>query len=88
MGRFGNAAPNILEGPGAVIMDSGLHKEFRFREGLRARLEGTFTNVLNHPNYGTPNLNIRSSSVGRITSLYGRYSAGPRSGRVGLRIEF
>ena len=88
VGRFGNAAPNILEGPGAVIMDSGLHKEFRFREGLRARLEGTFTNVLNHPNYGTPNLNIRSSSVGRITSLYGRYSAGPRSGRVGLRIEF
>jgi hypothetical protein len=69
-------------------MDSGLHKEFRFHERLRATLEGTFTNVLNHPNYGTPNLNIRSGSVGRITGLYTRYSAGPRSGRLGLRIEF
>lgn len=88
VGRFGNSAPNILEGPGAFILDAGLHKTLRLRERVRFQLEGTFTNVLNHPNYGLPNANIRSASVGRITSLYGRYGAGPRGGRVGLRIEF
>jgi hypothetical protein len=88
VGRFGNSAPNILEGPGAFILDAGLHKSFRFRERVRVQVEGTFTNVLNHPNYGLPNANIRSASVGRITSLYGRYGAGPRGGRLGLRIEF
>jgi hypothetical protein len=88
VGRFGNAAPNILEGPGAFILDAGLYKTFRFGERVRTQLEGTFTNVLNHPNYGLPNANIRSSAVGRITSLYGRYGAGPRGARIGLRIEF
>ncbi|HSB16779.1 MAG TPA: TonB-dependent receptor [Bryobacteraceae bacterium] len=88
VGRFGNSAPNVIEGPGALLLDAGLHKQFRITERLRASLEGTFTNALNHPNYGSPNTNIRSGSVGRITSLYSRYGAGPRSGRVGLRIEF
>ncbi len=88
VGRFGNTAPNILEGPGALIMDGGLYKSFRLTERFRAQLEGTFTNVLNHPNYGLPNANIRSSSVGIIRSLYTRFSGGPRSGQVGLRIEF
>jgi hypothetical protein len=55
---------------------------------VRAQLEGTFTNALNHPNYGLPNTNIRSSSAGLIRSLNTRYSGGPRSGQVGLRIEF
>lgn len=88
VGRFGNSGPNVIVGPGTLLMDGGLHKNFRLGERVRATLEGTFTNVLNHPNYGTPNLNIRSGSVGQITSLYGRYSAGPRSGRLGLRFEF
>ncbi|MEK7409011.1 MAG: TonB-dependent receptor [Acidobacteriota bacterium] len=88
VGRFGNSAPNVLEGPGAFILDAGLHKQFRFTERIRATIEGTFTNVLNHPNYGLPNSNIRSTAVGTITGLYGRYGSGPRSGRLGLRIEW
>ena len=87
-GRFGNSAPNILEGPGVLNLDAGLFKSFQFTDRIRAQLEGTFTNSLNHPNYGLPNTNIRSSSVGIITSLYTSYAGGPRSGQVGLRIEF
>ncbi|MCZ2080299.1 MAG: TonB-dependent receptor [Bryobacterales bacterium] len=87
-GRFGNAAPNTIEGPRAVVLDAGLHKQFQFTERFRAMLEGTFTNVLNHPNYGSPNTNIRSGAVGTIRNLYNRYGAGPRGGRVALRIEF
>jgi hypothetical protein len=88
VGRFGNSAPNILEGPGVLNLDAGIYKTFRILERLSAQLEGTFTNVLNHPNYALPNTNIRSSSVGIITGLYTSYAAGPRSGRVGVRLEF
>jgi hypothetical protein len=88
VGRFGNSAPNILEGPGFLNFDAGLYKSFQITERFRAQLEGTFTNALNHPNYGLPNTNIRSSSVGLITSLYTSYAGGPRSGQVGLRVEF
>jgi hypothetical protein len=88
VGRFGNSAPNILEGPGFLNLDAGLYKSFSITERIRAQLEGTFTNSFNHPNYGLPNTNIRSASVGLITSLYTSYAGGPRSGQVGLRIEF
>jgi hypothetical protein len=86
VGRFGNSAPNILVGPGTFDLSAGLHKEFRVNERIRAMVQGTFRNVLNHPNYGTPATNIRAANVGRITSMNGL--AGPRVGQVGLRIEF
>jgi hypothetical protein len=78
----------VLEGPGFLNLDAGLYKSFAITERLRARLEGTFTNSLNHPNYGLPATNIRASNVGIITSLYTSYAGGARSGQVGLRIEF
>jgi hypothetical protein len=86
VGRFGNSAPNILVGPGTFDLSAGLHKEFQITERLRAMLQGTFRNVLNHPNYSTPATNIRAANVGTITSLNGL--AGPRVGQVGLRVEF
>ncbi len=88
VGRFGNSGPNILEGPGFLNLDAGLYKSFQISERFRAQLEGTFTNSLNHPNYGLPNTNLRSGSVGIITSLYTSYAGGPRSGQVGLRVVF
>jgi hypothetical protein len=86
VGRFGNSAPNILVGPGTFDLSAGLRKEFRFTERIRATLEGTFRNVLNHPNYGLPASNIRAANVGTITATNGL--AGPRIGQVGLRVEF
>jgi hypothetical protein len=88
VGRFGNSGRAVLEGPGFLNLDAGLYKSFAITERLRARLEGTFTNSLNHPNYGLPATNIRASNVGIITSLYTSYAGGARSGQVGLRIEF
>ncbi len=86
VGRFGNAAPNILVGPGTLDLSAGLHKQFPLTERVRAVLQGTFRNVLNHPNYGTPANNIRAGNVATIRSLNGL--AGPRAGQVALRIEF
>jgi hypothetical protein len=86
VGRFGNSAPNILVGPGTLDLSGGLRKAFQINERIRATIEGTFRNVLNHPNYSTPATNIRAANVGTITALNGL--AGPRMGQVGVRIEF
>ena len=86
VGRFGNSAPNVLVGPGVVDIAAGLHKQFRITEKFRAVLQGTFRNVVNHPNYGFPAANIRAANVGTIRGLNGQ--AGPRSGQVALRVEF
>lgn len=64
-GFFGNVGRNTIEGPGIFNIDFEVHKQFKmpFREGhnLQFRLE-TF-NVLNHPNWGMPNLNILSGAA-------------------------
>jgi hypothetical protein len=86
VGRFGNSAPNILVGPGTFDLSGGLLKHFQITEGVRAVLQGTFRNVLNHPNYGLPATNIRAANVGAIRSMNGL--AGPRVGQLALRIEF
>jgi hypothetical protein len=86
VGRFGNAAPNILEGPGLGALHLGLHKYFQINERVRVVLQGTFINALNHPNFRNPSGNIRSSSVGRLTRTHRRI--GPRNGQIALRLEF
>ena len=84
--RFGNAAPNILVGPGVFDLSAGVHKEFRFTEKYKAIVQGTFRNVINHPTYGNPASNISASNVTTVTSLNGLY--GPRSGQLALRLEW
>jgi hypothetical protein len=64
-GFFGNVGRNTIQGPGIVGLDMQLHKEFHmpYREGhlLQFRLEAF--NVMNHPNWGMPSLNILSGAA-------------------------
>jgi len=61
-GFFGNVGRDTIEGPGIFSIDFEVHKQFRmpYKEGhiLQFRLEAF--NVLNHPNWGMPSLNILS----------------------------
>jgi hypothetical protein len=65
-----------------------LGKTFSVAEKLKIKIEGSFTNVLNHTNYADPNLNIASSAFGQITSERAAEFGGHRTGQVGARIEF
>lgn len=88
-GRFGNAGWGILEGPGHQTLNVGLFKRIPITEKIRLRVQATFTNALNHPNFGNPALNISATgSAGTIRSQQSQDSAGPRSGLLGLRLEF
>jgi hypothetical protein len=87
-GRFGNAGAGILEGPGTIAIAAGLAKSFRISEKLRMRLEGTFTNLPNHPNFGPPNTILGNPLFGKLTYVQYGENSGNRTGQVAARLEF
>ncbi len=64
-GQFGNAGRNSIVGPGIVAFDAEVHKQFRmpYKEGHVLQFRFEAFNVLNHPNWQMPNLNILSGSA-------------------------
>jgi hypothetical protein len=64
-GQFGNVGRNTIIGPGIFNFDCEVHKQFKMpgleRHVLQFRLEAF--NVLNHPNWGMPTLNILSGAA-------------------------
>jgi hypothetical protein len=71
LARFGNAGRNTIVGPGTNYMDGNLAKVIPLgseRKTLTLRVEAF--NLLNHPNYANPNLNISTTTtVATITSI-------------------
>ncbi|HCC55878.1 MAG TPA: hypothetical protein DEQ47_01190 [Solibacterales bacterium] len=92
IGRFGNAGVNILQTPGMKNMDLALMKEFHISEQKFVRFQTTFSNALNHPNFGYPDGDISSPDTAPvITSTNANYLSGSSSARVinfSLRLQF
>ena len=88
-GRFGNSGKDIIVGPGRQVLNAGLFKSFRPIERVAVRFQATYQNIFNHPNFGNPNLNISTpAAVGTITSMGSREGSGPRSGLLGIFLDF
>ena len=88
-GRFGNSGVGILRGPGIVTVAAGLFKSFSVTERLRMRIEATFTNIANHPNFNPPETNVESPvSFGKTGSVQGQENSGNRVGQVGARLDW
>jgi hypothetical protein len=88
-GRFGNAHVGTIVGPGQNALNTALFKSFTIHDNWKVRLEGSFTNVLNHPNFGNPDTNISDgASTGTITSTTSNSFGGARSGQVAARLSF
>lgn len=87
-GRFGNAGVGILEGPGTVAISAGLAKNTRLTEKLHCRIEASFTNLPNHPNFSAPVANLAAPTFGYLTSTLGDDNAGNRTGQLALRFDF
>ena len=100
LGRYGNAGNSVITGPGQNMMHGGVHKYLRFGDDPRwpkVRLEMTATNVLNHPNWSNPVVDL--SAAGRVATINGvggpqqwrsnfNESAGMRSMQLGVRVEW
>jgi hypothetical protein len=89
VGRIGSAGVGILRGPGTVAISGGLSKVFTITEKIRLRVEGSFTNLPNHPNFAPPATNVSDPvTFGRIVTTQTAEGAGNRVGQVSGRIDF
>jgi hypothetical protein len=96
-GQFGSSAKGVIVGPSMWIIDSGIAKNFAITERARLRCDFAATNILNHPNWGNPGLNITSlGTAGVITAIgygngttggVGLDASGARAFSMGLRLE-
>jgi hypothetical protein len=82
-GRHGNMGLNWIEGPANLSLDMNLIKRVRLAENKEFEFRVDALNVLNHPIFGTPNLNINNGNFGRITT-----ATGNRTFVANLRLNF
>jgi hypothetical protein len=71
VGRLGNSALSIIEGPGVNTWNMAITKQFplRRREGTNLEFAAQMANPWNHPTVALPSVVLSSpSSVGRFTS--------------------
>jgi len=85
--QFGNLGRNALRGPDFVWSDFYITKWFQLAERLKLRIDGQFFNVLNHPNFGLPNL-VYAGIPGKPSTQTGfgalSYPTSPPTGLLGV----
>jgi hypothetical protein len=67
-GTYGTSGRNSLFGPGSFNTDLGLFKNFSLGEAAHLQFRSEFFNLFNNVNLGTPDSNMLSPTIGRITS--------------------
>jgi hypothetical protein len=82
-GTLGTLGQRWIEGPGVIGFDANLIKKVRISESKEFEFRMDVVNLLNHPNFGDPDVNINSNSFGRITS-----ATGNRRFVMNLRVNF
>jgi hypothetical protein len=91
-GRFGNSGMNILEGPGMMVHNVTLFKEFRLSERMRFDFMAMANNIFNHPNFINPASNIsvpgQAGTISLTPDLYSGERAGPRMIEMRARLRF
>ncbi len=82
-GTNGIVDRNSLIGPGLAQVDFGLNRSFGLGETRSLQLRADVTNLLNHPNFMSPNTNVDASNAATITS-----DRQMREVKLGLRLSF
>jgi hypothetical protein len=85
-GQFGNLGRNVFSGPGLLIADLSILKDFRIREGHALQFRTEMLNFMNHPNFGLPNQGRGAPAFGLIGGLSA--SGGARIIQLGLHYRF
>lgn len=83
-GTFGDSGRNILRGPGWQTFDLSVQRRIQAGKRVRAVLRWDVFNAFNRANFGLPDANLSSRTVGTITTLAGD----PRIMQFSLRVEF
>ena len=80
---LGTCGRNIVEGPPYRDYDTTLARTFKVTERAHLEFRTDFFNLLNHPNFNTPNRYYGTATFGEITS-----AQLPRLIQFGLRLSF
>jgi hypothetical protein len=84
-GTQGNLGNSLLQLPRRQNLDANLSKTFRIDESKSLQIRVDATNILNHPNWNEPTLNIQSSNFSRTT---GKGGPGNRVLQAQARVTF
>jgi len=68
---FGDAARNIIEGPGQVTLDMALNKTIQFKEFRALDLRISASNIFNNVRFTAINTVVNSQTFGEVTSVGG-----------------
>ena len=86
---FGNEGRNALTGPGYTDLDFSLAKNIILRnESHRLQLRGEFFNLLNHPNFDTPDHVFGAGHFGSVLSANAYGDKPPRQIQLSVKYLF
>jgi hypothetical protein len=83
-GQIGNMGQAWFEGPGSYDFDMNLLKRIQIDESRVFIVRLDAVSVLNHPNWGNPNVNLNSGSFGLVALP----TSGNRQFTFNVRLEF
>jgi hypothetical protein len=66
---LGNNHRNDIYGPGLHVINGSLHKTFQIYERVSFDLAANATNLVNHPSFAIPDLNVGTGHHAQITSV-------------------
>jgi hypothetical protein len=81
--RYGDSGRNILDGPGQLVIDLALSKNFNITERSRLQFRWEAFNVINHTNFQLPNTAVDGTGGGSITK-----ANDPRVMQLALNFRF
>jgi hypothetical protein len=85
--HFGSVHRNQFTGPGELMSDMSIFKNFTITESVKAQFQAEFFNIFNHPVYALPgNTCIDCSGAGIINSLQADVQM--RQMQLGFRVTF
>ncbi len=90
-GTYGDAGRDVLIGPGLATVDVSARKNIQVTERANLQFRAEFFNVLNHPNFNTPNPVVFTSATSGISSTAGVISGTATTSRqiqFGLKLAF
>jgi len=91
-GQAGNLGYTTFRGPGLMNFDMNLLKRFNITETKQFEVRLDAVNVLNHPNFAAPTVNINDTNFGTISSLASGANIGGNGGMrsfiLNTRINF
>ena len=68
-GTLGNNRRNDVYGPGLHVINGSIHKTFAIHERVSFDLAANATNLVNHPSFAIPDVNIGAGHHGQITAV-------------------